>query len=125
LGERLAHPIRDVGVEAAHARHIVSARAALRLVEARMARQAVLTREPPLLLWAIVDEAALHRPVGGTAVMTAQLEHLASCADMPQVTLQALPYAVGGHPGMPGSFAIMRFPDAGAGDVVCRRAGGG
>jgi transcriptional regulator with XRE-family HTH domain len=89
-----------------------------RKVEARMARQAVLTREPPLLLWAIVDEAALHRPVGGTAVMTAQLEHLASCADMPQVTLQALPYAVGGHPGMPGSFAIMRFPDAGAGDVV-------
>ena len=50
--------------------------------------------------------------------MTAQLEHLASCADMPQVTLQALPYAVGGHPGMSGSFAIMRFPDAGVGDVV-------
>jgi len=37
---------------------------------------------------------------------------------MPQVTLQALPYAVGGHPGMSGSFAIMRFPDAGVGDVV-------
>jgi transcriptional regulator with XRE-family HTH domain len=89
-----------------------------RRVEARMARQAVLTRETPLRLWAIVDEAALHRPVGGTAVMTAQLEHLASCADTPQVTLQALPYAVGGHPGMPGSFAIMRFADAGAGDVV-------
>jgi len=50
--------------------------------------------------------------------MTTQLDRLASCADMPQVTLQALPYAVGGHPGMPGSFATMRFPDAGAGDVV-------
>src|SRR5712692_6174507 len=89
-----------------------------RLVEARMARQAILTRDPPLQLWAIVDEAALHRPVGGTEVMKAQLEHLASCADVPQVTLQALPYSVGGHPGMPGSFAIMKFPDAGAGDVV-------
>jgi transcriptional regulator with XRE-family HTH domain len=89
-----------------------------RQVEARMSRQAVLTREPPLRLWAIVDEAALHRPVGGIKVMQAQLEHLASCAELSQVTLQALPYAVGGHPGMPGSFAILKFPDAGAGDVV-------
>jgi len=89
-----------------------------RQVKARMSRQAVLTRDPPLQLWAIVDEAALHRPVGGVEVMKAQLEHLAGCADLPQVTLQALPYSVGGHPGMPGSFAIMRFPDAGAGDVV-------
>ncbi len=69
---------------------------------------------PGLLQTEDYARAALSR----TAVMTAQLEHLASCADMPQVTLQALPYAVGGHPGMPGSFAIMRFPDAGAGDVV-------
>jgi hypothetical protein len=65
-----------------------------------------------------VDEAVLHRPVGGTKVMAAQLQHLAASADLPQVTLQALPYAVGGHPGMPGSFVIMRFADAGAGDVV-------
>jgi transcriptional regulator with XRE-family HTH domain len=89
-----------------------------RQLEARMSRQAVLTREPPLRLWAIVDEAALHRPVGGIKVMAQQLEHLASSAELPQVTLQALPYAVGGHPGMPGSFALMRFADAGAGDVV-------
>ena len=89
-----------------------------RQVQARMSRQAVLTREPPLRLWAIVDEAALHRPVGGVKVMTDQLEHLAASAELPQVTLQALPYAVGGHPGMPGSFALMRFADAGAGDVV-------
>lgn len=89
-----------------------------RQVEARMNRQAVLTRDSPLRLWAIVDEAALHRPVGGAAVMAAQLEHLAQSADLPQVTLQALPYAVGGHPGMPGSFAILKFADAGAGDVV-------
>jgi len=89
-----------------------------RQVEARMSRQAILTREPPLRLWTIVDEAALHRPVGGTKVMAAQLEHLVASASLPQVTLQALPYAVGGHPGMPGSFAILKFADAGAGDVV-------
>jgi transcriptional regulator with XRE-family HTH domain len=89
-----------------------------RLVEARMSRQAVLTRDPPLRLWAIVDEAALHRPVGGTSVMKTQLAHLADAAELPQVTLQALPYAVGGHPGMPGSFVILQFADAGASDVV-------
>ncbi len=89
-----------------------------RLVEARISRQAVLTREPPLRLWAIVDEAALHRPVGGASVMKAQLEHLAASAELPQVTLQALPYAVGGHPGMPGSFVILQYADAGISDVV-------
>ena len=89
-----------------------------RLVEARMSRQGVLTRESPLRLWAIVDEAALHRPVGGPSAMKAQLEHLAEAAELPQVTLQALPYAVGGHPGMPGSFVILQYADAGIGDVV-------
>jgi transcriptional regulator with XRE-family HTH domain len=89
-----------------------------RLLEARMSRQAVLTRDPSLRLWAIVDEAALHRPVGGAKVMAAQLEHLALSAELSQVTLQALPFSVGGHPGMPGSFAILQFADAGAGDVV-------
>ena len=53
--------------------------------------QAVLTREPPLRLWAIVDEAALHRPVGGVKARQVQLEHLAAATEMPQVTLQALP----------------------------------
>jgi Domain of unknown function (DUF5753) len=89
-----------------------------RLAEARMSRQAILTRETPLRLWAIVDEAALHRPVGGKEVMKAQLERLVASADLPQVTLQALPYAVGGHPGMPGSFVILQFADAGVSDVV-------
>ncbi len=89
-----------------------------RLVEARMSRQAILAREPPLRLWLIVDEAVLHRPVGGRDVMRTQLERLAESADLPQVTLQALPYAVGGHPGMPGSFVILQFADAGVSDVV-------
>lgn len=75
----------------------------------RMGRQAVLTKDPPLRLWAIVDEAALHRPVGGRDVMKAQLGRLAEAVGLPQVTVQALPYDVGGHPGMAGSFVILRF----------------
>lgn len=89
-----------------------------RLVEARMSRQAVLTREPPLRLWAIVDEASLHRVVGGPAVMRAQLEHLGQAAEFPHVTLQAIPYDVGGHPGMAGSFVILQFGEPIASDVV-------
>ncbi|MDX6393006.1 MAG: hypothetical protein QOJ73_4069 [Streptosporangiaceae bacterium] len=89
-----------------------------RLVEARMSRQAVLTREPPLRLWAIVDEGALHRPVGGHTMMRAQLRRLAEAADLPQVTLQVIPYEVGAHPGMAGSFAILQFGDDDAADVA-------
>jgi transcriptional regulator with XRE-family HTH domain len=89
-----------------------------RLVEARIGRQAVLDRDPPLRLWAIVDEAALHRPVGGHAVMHSQLDRLTEAAELPQITLQVLPYEVGGHPGMMGAFAVLQFGDAGASDVV-------
>jgi transcriptional regulator with XRE-family HTH domain len=89
-----------------------------RLLEARMGRQAVLTRDPPLRLWAIVDEAALHRPVGGREVMRAQLDRLAESTDLAHVTLQALPYDVGGHPGMAGSFVILRFGEPTTSDVV-------
>ncbi|MDQ2874072.1 MAG: helix-turn-helix domain-containing protein [Actinomycetota bacterium] len=89
-----------------------------RRADARMARQAVLTRTPPLRLWAILDEAALHRPAGGAAVMRAQLEHLAGQADIPHVTLQVIPYAAGPHPGMVGSFAVLRFAEPAESDVV-------
>jgi len=89
-----------------------------RLVQVRMARQAVLTRTPPVQLWAIVDEAALHRPVGGERVMSAQLDRLAKAAELPHITLQVIPYHVGGHPGMGGSFAVLRFGQPSEVDVV-------
>ncbi len=89
-----------------------------RLVAARINRQAVLTRDPPLRLWTIMDEAALHRPVGGRGVMSAQLEQLTDRAELPHVTLQVLPYDAGGHPGMAGAFAILQFGEPSANDVV-------
>jgi transcriptional regulator with XRE-family HTH domain len=89
-----------------------------RLLVARMNRQAVLTRDPPMRLWAIVDEGALHRQVGGPDVMRDQLKRLVEVAALPHVTLQAIPYAVGAHPGMAGSFAVLQFAEPSAGDVV-------
>ncbi|MEO5878382.1 MAG: helix-turn-helix transcriptional regulator [Streptosporangiaceae bacterium] len=79
------------------------------LVSARTQRQAVLRREAPLRLWAIIDEAALRRRVGSSQVRAEQLAHLQELANLPNVTLQVIPFEAGAHPGMPGSFVVMKF----------------
>jgi transcriptional regulator with XRE-family HTH domain len=89
-----------------------------RRVRLRMARQTLLTREQPPRLWAVVDEAALRRPVGGQEVMRGQLERLLEASKLPNVTLQVLPFAAGAHAAMVGSFSILRFGDQELPDVV-------
>src|SRR5207237_2556230 len=66
-----------------------------RRVELRMARQRVLHREDPVRLWAVIDEASLRRPVGGTAVTRAQIRHLIEASHLPNVHIQLLPLTVG------------------------------
>ncbi|MEO3872442.1 helix-turn-helix transcriptional regulator [Nonomuraea sp. B12E4] len=85
-------------------------------VVARMRRQA--RRDPPLAIWAIIDEGALHRQVGGVGVMHAQLQRLLDVSKDPNVTLQVVPFSAGAHPGMRGSFAILQFPEEHHLDVV-------
>ncbi|WP_090946766.1 helix-turn-helix domain-containing protein [Nonomuraea jiangxiensis] len=85
-------------------------------VVARMRRQA--RRDPPLAIWAIIDEGALHRQVGGVGVMHAQLQHLLDVSKDPNVTLQVVPFSAGAHPGMRGSFAILQFPEEHHLDIV-------
>ncbi|WP_329147678.1 helix-turn-helix domain-containing protein [Streptomyces sp. NBC_01456] len=80
-------------------------------VQARMERQALLGKEHPLQLWAIVDEAALRRVVGGSKVMQEQARHLLRLMEEPNVTFQVIPFDKGAHAGMPGSFVHMDFPD--------------
>jgi transcriptional regulator with XRE-family HTH domain len=89
-----------------------------RRVRLRMARQILLTSEQPPRLWAVVDEAALRRPVGGREVMRGQLERLVEATKLPNVTLQVLPFDAGAHPAMVGSFSILRFPEQELPDVV-------
>jgi transcriptional regulator with XRE-family HTH domain len=74
-------------------------------------RQAILTREdpPPPQLWAIVDEAVLHRPVGGPAVMAAQLDHVMATCDLPNVTVQVIAYEAGAHPALNSTFTLLEF----------------
>jgi transcriptional regulator with XRE-family HTH domain len=87
-------------------------------VETRTQRQASINKDDPLKLWVIVDEAVLHREVGGAEVMADQLRHLLDMARQPHITFQVLPYKVGAHPGMHGAFAVMDFPDAADPELV-------
>jgi DNA-binding XRE family transcriptional regulator len=89
-----------------------------RRVELRRARQALLERDNPPRLWAVIDEAALRRPVGGARVMRAQIERLLECAELPSVVLQVLPFGAGAHPAMVGAFTILRFADDDLPDIV-------
>jgi hypothetical protein len=66
----------------------------------------------------VVDEAALRRPIGGAAVMRAQLEALIDATRLPNVTLQILPFRAGGHSAAGGMFTILRFPEEDLPDVV-------
>jgi hypothetical protein len=79
------------------------------LIEVRLERQKLLTQDPPIRLDVILDEAVLHRLVGGTAVMSAQLDQLIVLTNEPNVTIQLIPYTVGAHPAMDSTFNILEF----------------
>jgi transcriptional regulator with XRE-family HTH domain len=87
-------------------------------VQARLARQELLTEPDPPQYWAVIDEAVLCRSVGGDAVMRAQLRSLTASAVLPHVTIQVLPFAAGAHAGMEGPFLILGFPEQADPDVV-------
>jgi transcriptional regulator with XRE-family HTH domain len=86
--------------------------------ELRASRQEILRGADALQLWAVVDEGALRRPVGGGQVMRGQLKYLAEMADHPAVTLQVVPFRAGAHPAMGGPFTIVRFAEPDLADVV-------
>jgi len=82
------------------------------LVAARLERQTILDRDDPPLLWVVMDEGALRRPVGGRKVMRAQVEYLMEMAQRPNVLIQVIPLDVGAHEGVNGSLVIADFADA-------------
>nr|WP_239064442.1 helix-turn-helix transcriptional regulator [Streptomyces sp. SID7958] len=81
------------------------------LVAARMERQRITAREHPPLTWVVLDEAVLHRPIGGHEVMRRQLAHLLKFTDHRWVHVQVLPNTAGAHSSLAGSFTAMRFAD--------------
>src|SRR5215472_5390611 len=89
-----------------------------RRVSIRMKRQQLLTQPDAPELWAVLDEAALHRAPGGHKVMRAQLERLLQISDLPNVTLQIVPFKAGPHAAAGGPFTILRFPEPDLPDLV-------
>ncbi|WP_243711423.1 helix-turn-helix transcriptional regulator [Actinomadura sp. KC216] len=87
-------------------------------VELRMQRQGRLTGPEAPRLWAVVDEGALKRPIGGPEVMRGQFEHLIEMSKLPNVTIQIMPFRFGGHAAEGGAFTILRFPEQDLPDVV-------
>lgn len=78
-------------------------------VKVTQTRQLLLTRDDPPRFWFVLDEAAVHRVVGGPAVMKAQLNRLTEVASLPNVTIQIIPYEVGAHPALDSIFTIVEF----------------
>ncbi|MGH3415348.1 MAG: helix-turn-helix domain-containing protein [Actinocrinis sp.] len=89
-----------------------------RRMELRKRRQMALERPGAPVLWVVLDEAALRRPIGGPEVMEAQTAYLLRQAELPNVTIQLLPYSVGAHAAEGGAFTLLRFAEADLPDVV-------
>jgi hypothetical protein len=81
-----------------------------RRIEAKLTRQALLEQDDPPDFSAVLDEAVLHRMVGGPAVMSAQLGRLIEAANRPKVTIQVIPFTLGSHPGVESNFNILEMP---------------
>lgn len=77
------------------------------VVDIRMRRKRVFAKEDPPFFWAIIDEAALRRPIGGRKCMREQVRQLIKPPTAPQVTIQVLPFDQGGHPLLGGSLTLL------------------
>lgn len=89
-----------------------------RRVALRMQRQRLLTLDHAPRLWAVMDEAALRRPLGGPGVMAEQLRYLLKLAELPNVTLQIAPFSLGGLAAAGGPVTILRFLEPDLPDIV-------
>jgi transcriptional regulator with XRE-family HTH domain len=81
------------------------------LVAARMQRQRILAKPDRPHLWVILTEAALRRPIGGSAVMREQLTHILSAMEHPRTVVQVIPTEVAAHPALGGCFHTLSFED--------------
>lgn len=82
------------------------------LVSTRLGRQAILSRDEPPILWLILDETVLRRPIGGHKAHVAQLDRITELAAHPHINIQVIPLAAGAHAGLTSSFTILSFKDA-------------
>ncbi|WP_329426175.1 helix-turn-helix transcriptional regulator [Streptosporangium sp. NBC_01495] len=79
-------------------------------VAARLHRQTILDRLRPPMLWVVIDEGVLHRPVGSPEIMFAQLNHLLKMGERLNISLQILPYNAYSVLGLLGTFTVAELP---------------
>jgi hypothetical protein len=101
--DEYARAVIEVGADIANPETIQ------RRLALRMARQAVLTRDPPPRLSVVLDESVLRREVGGREVLDRQLQHLFDASHRPGVELLVMPFTVGAHAALTESFVIFDF----------------
>jgi transcriptional regulator with XRE-family HTH domain len=89
-----------------------------RKVKVRMERQELLTQPNPLTLRVILDESVLLRPIGGAEVYRAQLKQLIERSGLPNIAIQVVPFEGAPHPGLTGSFTVVKFPSADDPDIA-------
>ncbi|MEV7376861.1 helix-turn-helix domain-containing protein [Streptomyces lydicus] len=82
-----------------------------RLVVTRLERAKILMDPVTPVVWAVVDEAVLRRPIGGPGVMAEQITHLVRLVEEERVRVQVLPMGLGAHPLMSGMLSLMWFED--------------
>ncbi|NJP13508.1 XRE family transcriptional regulator [Streptomyces sp. WAC00469] len=89
-----------------------------RRVDLRMRRQDLLSKPNAPVMWAIVDETVLRRPVGGAEVMRAQMDRMIEALEIPTVRIQVMRFSAGAHPGAYGPFHHFRFGFSELPDIV-------
>jgi transcriptional regulator with XRE-family HTH domain len=102
-----------------YARAIITRAGALNLdgdqverhIQLHLKRQAAVAERNSFELWAVLDEAVLHREIGGPRVMRDQLHHLIDAAHHPKITIQIVPFSIGPHASMDGSIGSFSFPE--------------
>ncbi|MGI5118760.1 helix-turn-helix domain-containing protein [Marinactinospora thermotolerans] len=91
----------------------------VRRIALRTKRQELLKRaDPPFRLELVLDEAVIRRPIGGSEVMRAQLQHLLDASQQPNIGLRVLPFSRGAHPALDGPFYLIGFSTPAHPDVV-------
>ncbi|WP_228993596.1 DUF5753 domain-containing protein [Streptomyces sp. DH8] len=89
-----------------------------RRVELRLRRQVLLEREDAPTLWVVMEEAVLHRPVGGPDMMHEQVERLLEVSELPHVSIDIVPFSAGAHSGACAPFTYFRFEEPELPDIV-------
>ncbi|MFC5815131.1 helix-turn-helix domain-containing protein [Nonomuraea harbinensis] len=80
-------------------------------VQTRIQRSDILSRKDPPKIIALLEEAVLHRPIGGGDILCDQLIHLRAVAQLPNVVVQVVPTQAGCGPGLMSAFALARLPN--------------